>query len=212
MSNCYFNKRFELVKQQEAICYKMLCNAGFFSGTDAIQVMDDYDVDLRNKYNNRRCGDIKIGRTIYIDPNNLMANEEQQYILKEKQFNKYCKLAAGEGDFFIYLFHLFFIDQAKLLTKRLQHYSWRAKNRNVVINSQVNCLPISVNYLKENKELCAAKIHLNQKIKGDYLKNPNSECGTLLKIDGGRIGTIVDLKRQFAMLQEEDRMILKKLP
>lgn len=212
MSNCFFKNRFELVKQQEAICYKMLCNAGFFSGTNAIQITDDYDVDLRNKYTNKRCGDIKIGRTIYIDPNNLLENEGQQYILKEKQFDKYCKLAEKDGDFYIYLFHLFFIEQAKLLTKRLHHYSWDAKNRNVIINSQVNCLPISVNYLKENKELCAAKIYLNQKSKEDYLTSPNSDCGALLKIDGGSLGPIIDLKKQFVMLKASERMMLKRLP
>ena len=109
MNKSFFDNRFRLIKQQEQICYKMLRNAGYFSGTDSIEIKDDYDVDLRNKYNNRRCADIKIGRTLYIDQNNVLPNEDEQYIIKEKQLLKYFELAEKDGDFFVYLFHLFFI-------------------------------------------------------------------------------------------------------
>jgi len=190
----------------------MLRNAGYFSGTDSIEITDDYDVDLRNKYNNRRCADIKIGRTLYIDCNNVLPNEEEQYIIKEKQLLKYFELAEKDGDFFVYLFHLFFIKECELLTKRLQSYSSNAKKNNIKIKAQVNCLPISVNYLRRRISKCTTKIHLKEEIKKSYLVNPELEDGCLIKINAPKIGPIINLKHQYLMLDQKEKEILQVLP
>lgn len=212
MDTCFFDQRFELIKHQEEICFKMLCNAGFFSGTDAIAVMDDYDVDLRNRYNNRRSADLKLNRTIYINPKQLLDNEHQQYIIKKKQLNKYFELAEQDGDFFIYLFHLFFMEEATKLTKRLHYFSPIARNKNIIIKTQVNCLSVSVNTIRKNFSKCITQIHLTPKAKEESLVHPDSDDGTLLKIDGAAVGTIVDLRRQFLMLDTEEQQLLRQSP
>ena len=204
----FFDQRFALIKAQENVCFKLLKFSGVLFGNDA-ELFDDYDLDVRSKGGSKRYFDIKIQKTLFIDQNNPMANEQDYFYLKEKTFKKYAFLAEEE-DFYVAIFHAFFLNEEAELTNRMKKYGKKHFKNEIKIKRELSCLMIGVNNLRKNLELCSKKIHLHPKIKNQYLVRPNSDQGTILKINSAKIGAKINLENCWRQLSRKEQKILMR--
>jgi len=207
----FFKQRFALIKDQEQVCFKLLRLAGVFLGNHHAAVFDDYDLDVRNKNDGQRLLDIKIGKTLFIDSKNPVPNEQDFYYLKQKTFNKYCHLAETE-DFYVAIFHAFFLNEEAELTNRMRKYAQKHFKNEIKIKRELSCLLVGVNNLRKNLESCSKKIHLHPKIKSQYLVRPKSDEGGILKINSGKIGAKINLENCWRQLDRKDQKILMRSP
>ena len=211
MNADFFKRRFALIKDQEHVCFKLLKLAGVFLGNEQAAVFDDYDLDVRNKNDAKRLLDIKIGKTLFIDSKNPLPNEQDFYYLKQKTFNKYCRLAETE-DFYLALFHCFFLEEEAKLTERVRQYGQPKQKHQLKIKREISCLLFSVNSLKEKLWQASHKIQLHQKIKDRYLAHPHADSGSILKIDSNKIGVKLDLKNYWRQLTKQEQQTLIQSP
>ena len=210
-SQHFFDRRFALIKAQENICVKLLKLSGVIFGTSDAELFDDYDLDVRGNGGSKRYFDIKIQKTLFIDQKKPMANEQDYFYLKEKTFKKYA-LLAEEEDFYVAIFHAFFLNEQTELTNRMKKYGQNHFSHEIKIKRELSCLMVSVNNLRKNLKSCSKKIHLHPKIKSQYLVRPNADQGTILKINSSKIGAKINLENCWRQLDRKDQKILMRYP
>jgi len=207
----FFDQRFALIKAQENVCFKLLKLSGVLFGESDAKLFDDYDLDVRGSDGSKRYFDIKIQKTLFIDQKNPLPNEQDYFYLKEKTFKKYA-LLAEEEDFYVAIFHAFFLNEEAELTNRMKKYGKKHFKNEIKIKRELSCLLVGVNNLRKNLESCSKKIHLHPKIKSQYLVRPNADEGIILKINSSKIGAKINLENCWRQLNRKDQKILMMSP
>lgn len=153
-------------------------------------------------------GDLKLQGTIFLDfKTEEVENQQRYFLLSYDQLLRYkTRIEKEDDDYLLYLAHIFTEDKCHYLNDKLNKIS---KNMSAdtyeekhFLKKEISILKVSMkrlcNYLKRHQ---CKTIKLNQKNQ-QYYQNTIS-TGKILKIDSTKIGTYMDLTRQWNQLQPD---------
>ena len=153
-------------------------------------------------------GDLKLQGTIFLDfKTEEVENQQRYFLLSHDQLLRYkARIEKEDDDYLLYLAHIFTEDKCHYLNDKLNKIS---RNMNTdryeekhFLKKEVSILKLSMkrlcNYLKRHQ---CKTIKLNQKNQHHYQNTIST--GKILKIDSTKIGTYMDLTRQWNQLQPD---------
>ena len=198
-------ERVVATKLREKHFLTFLKYCGEFYKEDAFINEKDFVLDVARKEKDgtvTELGDLKLQSTIFLDfKTEDVENQQKYFLLSYDQLIRYNKRIKREKeDYLLYLVHLFTNKECHILNKKLNDISIRMRkdiyDERHYLKKEISILKVSIKrlckYLTDNQ---CKTIKLPEEIKHQFQNT--MATGKILKIDSTKIGTYMNLTRQW---------------